>query len=468
MRRRLKTARLGVTRRFLAAVLLGALAALGGLSSVASLALPAGTEAADRPRVLATTIDTSITPVIADQVHDGLEEALDGGYDAYVIELDTPGGLVDAMRDIVADILASPVPVIVYVSPEGARAASAGAIITLASHVAVMAPGTTIGAATPVGLGGEDLSAKIVNDAAAQAESLAQLRGRNVEVAGEMVRDGRSVTSEEAVELNVVDGEAATLADALLLADGKQVVVSGDREVTVRTADAAVERYDLGWLRQVLQFLADPNIAFLLLVIGTLGLILELASPGVGVAGTIGALSLLLALFSLSVLPVNMVGLLLLGIAVALFIAEVLAPGFGGFAAVGAGALVLAAIFLFEDSEGVSVDLAAALPLALTALVAAVVVGRIARRTRHEPSVSTGMDVFSGRRVPVRVADGTTGTSYAEGAWWSLRSVGAPLTVGSDVLVVGVDGLVLLVDPQAEEPPAEATSTPETPTQEGT
>jgi membrane-bound serine protease (ClpP class) len=231
--------------------------------------------------------------------------------------------------------------------------------------------------------------------------SLAQLRGRNVEFAEEMVRDGRSATVDEAVELGVVDGEAPTLADALLLADGMQVEVSGEREVTVRTADAVVERYDLGWLRQVLQFLADPNIAFLLLVIGTLGLILELASPGVGVAGTIGALSLLLALFSLSVLPVNVVGLLLLGVAVALFIAEVLAPGFGGFAAVGAGALVLAAIFLFEDSEGVSVDLAAALPLALVALVAAVVVGRIAR-CPPGPTCSAADGCLSGSRTGAR------------------------------------------------------------------
>jgi membrane-bound serine protease (ClpP class) len=459
---------LGVTRRLLAAVLLGLSAALVWLASSTAAAPGGDLAAVDRPRVLATTIDTSITPVVADQLHDGLEEALDGSYAAYVIELDTPGGLVESMRDIVSDILASPVPVIVYVSPEGARAASAGAVITLASHVAVMAPGTTIGAATPVGLGGEDLSAKIVNDAAAQAESLAQLRGRDVEFAVDMVREGRSATAEEAVEIGVVDGVAATLADALLIADGKQVVVAGDREVTVQTADATVERYDLGFFRQVLQFLADPNIAFLLLVVGTLGLILELASPGVGVAGTIGSLALLMALYSLSVLPVNVVGLLLLGVAIALFIAEVLAPGFGGFAAVGAGALVLAALFLFEDSEGVAVDLAAALPLALVLLAAALVVGRLARRTRREPSVSTGTDVFSGQRVPVRVADGTTGTSYAEGAWWTLRSVSSPLTVGSTVLVVGVDGLVLLVDPDVVDVETSSEATPAAETTEAT
>jgi membrane-bound serine protease (ClpP class) len=418
--------------------------------------MAAGTESGgsetgdDRPRVLATRVEESITPVIADQIHDGLEQTVDGAYDAYVIELDTPGGLVDAMRDIVEDILASPLPVIVYVSPEGARAGSAGAIITLASHVAVMAPGTTIGAATPVGLGGEDLSAKIVNDAAAQAEALARLRGRNVELAVDMVREGRAVTVEEALDEGLVDAEAATLPDALLAADGKVVTVSGQREVTVRTADAVVERYDMGVLREILQFLADPNVAFLLLMVGILGLIFEMASPGVGIAGTIGALSLLLALFSLSVLPVNAVGLLLLATAIALFIAEVLVPGFGGFAAVGGVALVLAAVFLFDDAEGVSVDLWAAVPFAVVVLGAAVVVGRLARRTRHEPSRSTGTDVFTGRRLAVRTADGTTGTSYAEGAWWSLRSVGPPLTAGGEVAVVGTDGLVLVVDPDVE------------------
>jgi membrane-bound serine protease (ClpP class) len=450
-----------VTARLLAAVLLGLTAAAIWLSSAsigAAAALGSAGQTDDAtPRVLATTIDTSITPVIADQIADGLGEAVDGGYSAYVIELDTPGGLVDAMRDIVTDILASPVPVIVYVSPEGARAGSAGAIITFASHVAVMAPGTTIGAATPVGLEGEEVSDKIVNDAAAQAESLAQLRGRNVEFAGDTVRDGRSATAEEAVEIGAVDAEAATLPDALLAADGRVVTVAGQREVTVDTGDATVDRYDLGFLRKVLQFLADPTIAFLLLTLGTLGLIFELANPGVGIAGTTGATALLLALFSLSMLPVNVVGVLLLILAAALFIAEALAPGFGGFAAGGAVVLLLSAVFLFDDAEGVSVDMKAAIPLALLVLAAALLMGRVARRTRHEPSLLTGMDVFKDRTVPVRRAEGTTGTSYTEGAWWSLRSTGAPLTVGSKVRVVGVDGLVLLVDPQDSDDEAPAT-----------
>jgi membrane-bound serine protease (ClpP class) len=425
-------------------VLMGILAASG----VSSLAV---TPPGDEPRVLVSEVATPITPVVAGHVSAGLDRAVDGGYAAYVIELDTPGGLVVAMRDIVTDILASPIPVIVYVSPDGARAASAGAIITFASHVAVMAPGTTIGAATPVGMEGEEVSDKIVNDAAAQAEALAKLRGLDVEFAVDTVREGRSAAVGEAVELGVVDAQASSLAGALEAADGREVTVAGARQVTVQTDGAVVERYDMGPFRQVLQVLADPNIAFLLLTLGTLGLIYELATPGVGVAGATGAIALLLALFSLSVLPVNAVGLLLLAVAVALFVAEVLAPGVAGFGFAGAVVLVLAAVFLFDDAQGVSVDITAALPLAVVMFGLVVLAGRVAVRTRHAPSTMTGADVFTGRTVPVKEASGTTGRSFTEGAWWTLRSIGGPLRVGKDVRVVGIDGLVLVVDPGEPE-----------------
>jgi membrane-bound serine protease (ClpP class) len=404
--------------------------------------------ASDERRVLVTEIATPITPVVADHLSEGMKRAAEGGYDAYVIEMDTPGGLVVAMRDIVNDILASTVPVIVYVSPDGARAGSAGAIITFASHVAVMAPGTTIGAATPVGMEGEEVSDKIVNDAAAQAKALAELRGRNVEFAVDTVRDGRSAAVDNAVELGAVDAKASSLTRALDAADGMEVTVAGDRTITVRTAGASVDSYDMGLFRQILQVLADPNVAFLLLTLGTLGLIYELASPGVGVAGATGATALLLALFSLSVLPVNAVGLLLLAVAVGLFAAEVLAPGIAGFGFGGAVVLVLSAVFLFDDAEGVSVDLAAALPLAVVMFVLVVIAGRVAVRSRRLPSTTTGTDVFTGHTVPVREASGTTGRSYTQGAWWALRSVGPPLTAGRDVRVVGIDGLTLLVDPE--------------------
>lgn len=431
--------------RLTAAVLVGTLAVLLGSSAAGAADAPV-----EEPRVLVTRIATPITPVVADHIGDALEQADQEGFEAYVIELDTPGGLAVSMRDIVADTLASPVPVIVYVSPPGARAGSAGAIITFAAHVAVMAPGTTIGAATPVGLEGQDVSKKIVNDAAAQAEALAKLRGRNVQFAVDTVRKGRSAPVDEAVALGAVDAQASTLDGALRAADGRRVTVGAEQETTVRTAGAAVQRADMGLFRQILQTLADPNIAFLLLTLGTLGLIYELATPGVGVAGATGATALLLALFSLSVLPVNVVGLLLLAVALGLFVAELFAPGVAGFAFGGAAVLLLSALFLFDDAQGVSVDLAAALPLAIVMFVASVLAGRVAYRSRKLPSTTTGADVLTGRAIPVREADGATGRGFTEGAWWSLRSVGPPLRVGSTVRVVGIDGLVLLVDPAAD------------------
>lgn len=413
-----------------------------------------GEQPAGNPRVLATRVNTAITPVVADHLAEGLKRAADEGFDAYAIELDTPGGLITSMRAIVEDILASRVPVIVYVSPPGARAGSAGAIITLAAHVAVMAPGTAIGAATPVGPDGAEASDKIVNDAAAQAEALAQLRGRNVQFAVDAVRNGRSAAVDEAVRLGVVDAKASSLSAALAAADGRTVTVAAEKQVTVHTAGATIQRYDLGFFRKILQTLADPNIAFLLLTLGTLGLIYELAAPGIGIAGATGVTALLLALFSLSVLPVNAVGLLLLAVAAGLFAAELFAPGVAGFAFGGAVVLVLAAIFLFDDTQGVSVDLRVVLPTAVVVGVSALVAGRVAARTRKLPSTTTGADVFAGTWVTVRDADGTTGSGFIEGAWWSLRSVGPPLRAGDLARVVSVEELVLLVDPRnPPEPP---------------
>jgi membrane-bound serine protease (ClpP class) len=414
--------------------------------------MPAQVRADPSDKVLATQVATEITPVIADQVHDGIREATEEGYAAYVIELDTPGGLVTSMRAIVEDILGSEVPVLVYVSPQGARAASAGAVITLASHVALMAPGTSIGAATPVGMEGEDLSEKIVNDAAAQAESLARLRGRNVEFAAAMVREGESLPVDEAVEQDVVDAEAPSLEQALRIADGRTVTVAGDRDVEVSTADAAVERADMGLFRRILQTLANPNLAYLLLTLATLGLIYELASPGVGIAGVAGAVCLLLALFSLAILPVNIAGLLLLALAAALFAAELFAPGLGGFAFGGAFVLVLAALFLFDEAQGVSVDIAVALPTAVVMALLAVVAGRLVARSHRAPVTASGPGQYLGHVVTVRDVGpegepGRMGRAFTEGTWWNVRSTGEPLAAGTRARVVGQDGLTLLVEP---------------------
>jgi membrane-bound serine protease (ClpP class) len=435
--------------RHLVRVAVACLAAVLGIVGAAS---GAGAGVIEQPRVLVTEIATEITPVVADQIRDGVNRAGQDGYAAFVIELDTPGGLVTSTREIVQYVLASRVPVIVHVSPEGARAASAGAIITLASHVAVMAPGTAIGAATPVALDGdldEAQARKITEDTAAYTKSLAELRDRDVEFAVAMVVDGTSIAVDDAVARGVVDGKAATLGDALELADGLLVEVAGT-DVIVATAGATVDRYDMGLFRQIQQVLANPNLAFILLTLGTLGLIYELASPGVGIAGAVGAVSLVLALFSLAILPVNVVGLLLLGVGVALFVGELFAPGFAGFAAGGAVAFVLAAVFLFDEAEGVAVDPAVAIPTAVVLAILAVIAGRLVVRSQRWPTRSSGAGLYTGRSVTVgevAEADETRGRAFVDGSWWRLRSTGDPLHKGQQVEILAVDGLTFIVAP---------------------
>lgn len=402
------------------------------------------------PTVLATTVRGPITPVIANHVAEGIRTAEDGGYDAYVVRLDTPGGLDTSMRDIIQDVIAAEVPVVVHVSPRGARGASAGALITMAAHVAAMAPGTAIGAATPVGgQGGDDLEAKVVNDAAAYAESLAELRGRDTEFAVDAVREGRSISASEALRIGAVDVVAASTDDLLERIDGRTVALgTGGREHVLRTAGADVDEDELGLVGTIQQTLATPDIAFLLLSIGTLGLVYELASPGVGVGGVLGLVFLLLALSGLAVLPVDSVGLLFLLLAVVLFVAEVFAPGIGLAAAGGALALVLSGVYLFDEVPGLGLSVAVVLPTAVVVGSFVVVAGRIAMRARAAPSTTTGAGALLGSRASVRVTRGRPQV-FTGGAWWSVRprDTDVVLAAGTTVEVVGVDGLDLVVAP---------------------
>jgi membrane-bound serine protease (ClpP class) len=430
-------------------------------SALAGGALLLGTGASAQsgvPRVLATTVDGPITPVIADHLADGMARAERDGHQAYLIRLDTPGGLDSSMREIVQEILASDVPVIVYVSPPGARGASAGAIITFAAHVAAMAPGTAIGAATPVGgQGGDDLEDKIINDAIAYAASLAELRDRDVDFVTDTVRKGRSASASEALEVGAIDVVAGSEAELLDEIDGRSVTVTGDLEVVLETASAEIEQHDLGLLRAIQQRLADPNIAFLLLSIGTLGLIYELASPGLGVGGALGLTFVLLAMFGLAVLPVDVVGLLFLALAAALFVAEVFAPGIGLAAAGGALSLVLSGIFLFDDVPGLQLSLAVVLPTALVVGLFVVVAGRIALRSRRAPSTTTGPGLLIGSPATVRLTHGAAQV-FVQGAWWSAtsRDPNTALDDGAIVEIVDVEGLKLVVDPVSAPTRAES------------
>jgi membrane-bound serine protease (ClpP class) len=425
-------------RRLAAALLLtaGALAWLVGFPGAAT---------AQGSSVLVTRVAGTITPVIADHLVDGVGTAERDGHAAYLVELDTPGGLDTSMREIIKAFLGADVPVVVYVTPSGARAASAGALITFAANIAAMTPGTTIGAATPVDLQGGEISDKVINDAAAFAETVAAQRGRNTRFAIDTVRQGRAVPAEEAVRLDAVDLLAASRAGLLQELDGRSVKIANGNTVTLRTADATQVEQDFGLFRRLLQLLADPNLAFLFLSLGTLAIIYELANPGVGFGGIAGAIFLLLGFFALSVLPINLVGLLLLALAAALFVAELFVPGVGVFAAGGTVALVLGGLFLFDGAVGI--DPAVLVPVALVVGGGSVLAGRLAWRARRAPSVS-GREGLLGRQVTVRTADGATGQVLLDGAWWTARSRGAPLQPGQRVRVVDLEGLELIVDPE--------------------
>lgn len=423
---------------------------LVGTALVAALASNA--EASPTPEtgrhVLITTVSGPITPVIAAHISDGIARAEASGSSAYLVQLDTPGGLDTSMRAIVQDILASEVAVIVYISPQGARGASAGAIITFAAHVAAMAPGTAIGAATPVsGASGDDLDAKIVNDAIAYAQALAELRGRDPDFITDTVREGRSASASEALSLGAIDLVAGSVDELLDSVDGTKVMLGQPtREAQLQTSGATLERQELGVLRSIQQVLADPNIAFLLLSIGTLGLIYELATPGLGVGGAFGLTCLLLAMFGLAVLPVNLVGILFLVLAGVLFAVEVAAPGLGVAAGGGALALVLSGIFLIDDAPGIAISATLILPVAIVVGGFVVIAGRIAMRSRGTPSTTTGDALLIGHRAPVRLG-GAGAQVFIQGAWWGVRPTRPDhhFVDGRDVEVTEIDGLTLVV-----------------------
>jgi membrane-bound serine protease (ClpP class) len=343
--------------------------------------------------------------------------------------------------------------VIVYVAPSGARAASAGAITATAAHVTAMSPGTTIGAATPVNAQtGETASDKVINDAAAYARAVAAQRGRDEDFAEAMVRQGRSAPAEEAVDIGAVDFVAPDLPTVLSEADGMPVTVAGTGQVTIHTAGARVVDHELGFFRSLLQALADPNLAFLFLSIGTLALIYELATPGMGLGGVIGVIMLVLAFFALSVLPVNIAGVVLLVLAAGLFVAEVFTAGVGVFAGGGTIALLFAGLFLFQGPD-VRVNPAVLWPTAMVVGGGVIVAGRLAWRARSRQPVS-GTEAFAGQRTVLHDASGHSGRAMFEGAWWTVRSSRDPLRRGQVVRVVGVDGLTLLVEPADPERPA--------------
>jgi membrane-bound serine protease (ClpP class) len=397
---------------------------------------------------LLLTVEGGIGPGIAGYVVEGLDRAAAQGAALVVLRLDTPGGLDAATRRIVQAMLASPVPVAVWVAPRGARAASAGLFILSAAQVAAMAPGTATGAATPVRLGGgggEDdaLAAKAINDAAAYVRGLAEYHGRNPDWLEKAVREAASVPADEALRLGVVDLVAADVPPLLSGMDGRRVRLPSGT-AALETQGLAVQRFDPDWRHRLLAFISDPNIAFLLLMVGAYGLILEAASPGIGLGGVVGGIALVLGLFAVNLLPVDATGLLLMGLGLAMLVAEAFIPAFGVLGFGGLAALALGGAIAFDFGvPGFRLSpwvLAAS--VILSGLLLAVTI-RAVWRARGRPVV-TGSQGMIGARGRVLSWAAGAGVVLVHGERWAAAS-SAALAPGQAVKVLARRGLRLEV-----------------------
>jgi membrane-bound serine protease (ClpP class) len=393
--------------------------------------------------------DGNVDPVMERYLERGIDDAEDNNARAIVLKLDTPGGLLDTTRNIVTDISDSRVPVIVWVAPSGAHAASAGTFITIAGHVAAMAPGTNIGAASPVGGSGEDiegtLGEKIENDTAAFIRSIAEERGRNAEWAETAVREAASISATEAVELDVVDFVARDLEDVLTQADGLAVTTVGGR-VVLDVAEAPVVENDMTLFERFLSVIADPNIAFLFLSIGGVLLLFGLLHAGTFLPETLGALMLVLGFFALSVIPYNEVGVILLGLGLLLLTAELFVPGTGALGAIGGIALILGGLFLTSsDDPDFRVSLWVLIPTAVLITVFVVFVLQILVKTRRMPVLSGKQRIIGGTGVASTHLT-PDGKVQFQGEQWNATATEAGILAGETVRVTDVEGLVLSVE----------------------
>jgi membrane-bound serine protease (ClpP class) len=431
------------------------------LAALAAAAAFAGSaHAAAPPRVLVAEFENDVNPVTQEYLLDAIEKGEEDGYAAVVIEMDTPGGLGSSMRDIVKGILAAKVPVIVYVAPPGASADSAGAVIGMAADVLAMAPQTNIGSSTPVSIGGEDISKdlrrKIVNDAAAYIGELAREHGRNVAVARQMVTVATNLGAREALEKNVVDVVAPDYTDLLRQIDGTKTEPKG---LTLSTPPGTkIERIQMSTWKQLLDLLIDPNIIALMLSIGLIGIVVELWNPGLILPGTVGAISLIVGLYGLQVLPVSIAGLLLMLLAAAFFVMETFIVSHGALALAGAVTFVIGALLLFDpagDIYQVSLPVAVAIAATLVLLFGFALTKAV--QARKMPA-AVGAHRLVG--VPGQVRG--DGLVFVDGELWHANTAdGTPLEPGENVVVEAVDpeGLHLVVGSAQPAPalPAERT-----------
>ncbi len=424
------------------------------------LALSGGVAAQETaPRVLEVKLANDINPVTQDYVVDAIERGEREGYDAVVIELDTPGGLDSSMREIIKAELDADVPVVVYVYPPGSRAASAGAFITLAADVAAMARQTNIGSSTPVAVGGGeipgDLRRKVINDAAAYARELAEAHGRNGDWAEQAVRSASNLGAREALEQNVIDVVAPDLPSLLEEIDGMRTEPKG---FVLDTAGATVDTVEMSLWKRILDTLIDPNIIVLLMSIGLLGITIEILNPGLIFPGTVGAIALIIGLFGLQVLPISWAGLLLMILAAGFFGAEAYVTSHGALALAGAVSFVIGSLMLFDPAgEEYQVSIWVALAVGGTlALLTAIVVTKIVR-ARRAPT-KTGREELLDEVGVVKSALAPTGLVFVHGEIWKAHADGEPLFPGEHVRVEGIGEDLVLEVARVEEPAAVSAS----------
>ncbi len=420
-------------------------------------AVAASGQSEKRPLALVAELDGIIHPVAVEYVNGIIDQADTTGADVVLIVLRTPGGLLESTREIVSRMITSRAPVVVFVGPAGARAASAGFIITLAADVAVMAPGTHIGAAHPVSGTGQQMddtmSAKVASDTAAYARSLAQARSRNPELAAEAVTESRAFTDREALEAMppLIDFTAQDVDDVLRKLDGRTITRFDGRTATIRTAHAEVQRIELTRRQRFLSAIAHPQVAYLLLTLGILGLTVELWNPGAIAPGVAGGLALLLAFFAFQIVPVNTAGLLLILFGLGLLVLELKMPSFGVLGVGGVVSLLIGSIMTTRAVPGIRVGLGVIVPVALGLAAIMLGLGRLAVRAQRLPP-HTGLQAMLGEhgraRTPVTADD--PGQVDVHGEIWRAVSR-VPVPPGAPVRVVEANGLTLVVEPVGDQ-----------------
>ena len=393
------------------------------------------------------SVQGPISPPVASYIEDSLSKAGEARAQALLILLDTPGGLDTSMREIVKAIMDAPVPVIVYVFPSGARAASAGAIILIAAHVAAMAPGTNVGAAHPVSLGGgemdKEMKTKVVQDAQAYARSLAAKRGRNVEWAARAVRESVSVTADEALKAGVIDAVAGSVDDLLAKVDGKVVEV-GVRKVALRTKGARINVLEIPFKYRFLAFISDPNVAYLLMMIGFYAILFEIYSPGAIFPAVLGGISLILAFYAFQTIPINYAGLFLIILGVIFFVLELKVASYGLLSVAGVVSIVIGSIMLVNLPESwLSISWSSILTVAVVSIIFFFGVLSYAVKAQRS-KVRTGREGMIGEVGVARTDIAPFGKAFLHGELWDARSE-APVRAGERVVVTAVEGMMVKV-----------------------